>query len=141
MRLPMGPSPLTERCCKIWVARPPTQRSIGKRTMKIIIKKSEAKEPFTFAFMDDSGKTLVRSENYAARTNCVKGVESVRKNSQIDSRYELTESKNGKLYFNLKASNGQIVATSALYAAAAERSAAIKLLKNNALTMPMEEQE
>ncbi|MFT5719764.1 MAG: hypothetical protein ACI9W6_000052 [Motiliproteus sp.] len=109
--------------------------------MKIIVKKSQAKEPFTFAFMDGSGKTLVKSENYASRKSCVNGVESVRKNSQIDSRYEMLESKNGKFYFNLKASNGQVVGTSALFASADERSDVISLLKEHAVEMPMEEQE
>ncbi|MFT6916369.1 MAG: hypothetical protein ACJAWL_002704 [Motiliproteus sp.] len=109
--------------------------------MKIILKKSQAKEPFTFAFMDDSGKTLVKSENYAARKSCVNGVESVRKNSQFDSRYELLESKNGKFYFNIKASNGQVVGTSTLFASAGERSEVISLLKEHATEMPMEELE
>ncbi len=107
--------------------------------MKIVVKKSQAKEPFTFAFLDEAGKTLVKSENYAAKKSCVNGVESVRKNSQVDSRYECSESKNGKFYFNLKATNGQVVATSALFATEADRTAAISLLKSNATNMPVEE--
>ncbi len=109
--------------------------------MKIVVKKSQAKEPFTFSFQDESGNSVVRSENYAVKKSCINGVESVRKNSQVEGRYELAESKNGKFYFNLKASNGQVVATSTLFASDALRSQAMGFLKANAPTMPVEELE
>jgi len=107
--------------------------------MKIVIKKSDAKEPFTFAFMNSADKTVVRSENYAAKKSCLNGIESVRKNSQNDNRYQLCESQNGKFYFNIKASNGQIVATSSLFASEAERDEAISFLKDNAATMRIDD--
>jgi len=107
--------------------------------MKIVIKKSDANEPFSFAFLDAADKTLVRSENYAAKKSCLNGVESVKKNSQIDARYVLCESQNGKFYFNLKASNGQIVATSSMFASEADRQVAISILKENADTMSVED--
>ncbi|WP_020681251.1 DUF1508 domain-containing protein [Marinobacterium rhizophilum] len=109
--------------------------------MKIVVKKSQAAEPYTFSFLDTSGMSLVRSENYAVKKSCLNGVESVRKNSQIDGRYALAESKNGKFFFNLKASNGQVVATSALFESADLRSDAMALLKRHATTMPIEEVE
>ena len=43
------------------------------------------------------------------------GIESVRKNSQSDGRFERKESKSGKPMFNLKASNGQVIGTSEMY--------------------------
>ncbi len=109
--------------------------------MKIVVKKSQAKEPFTFAFLDGVGKTIVKSENYAAKKSCLNGVESVRKNSQVDARYEFCESKNGKFYFNLKATNGQVVGTSALFASERERGDAISVLKEHAASLPVEEVE
>ena len=99
--------------------------------MEVILKKSEAAEPFTFRFMKD-GKVVVKSENYKAKSSAVNGIESVKKNSQLDERYELKESKNGKFFFNVKASNGQIVGTSALFDSDAERAKAIALLKAEA---------
>ncbi len=107
--------------------------------MKIIVKKSQAAEPFTFSFLNSEGASVVRSENYAVKKSCLNGIESVRKNSQTESRYELAESKNGKFYFNLKATNGQVVATSALFASAEQRSDAIAFLKTHAPAMPVEE--
>ena len=53
--------------------------------MKAILKKSQASEPFTFSFVDDAGKMIVKSENYAAKKSAQNGMESVKKNSQTDT--------------------------------------------------------
>jgi len=97
--------------------------------MKAILKVSQAKEPFSFSFVNDAGKMVVKSENYAAKKSALNGIESVKKNCQVEARYELKESKNGKHFFNVKATNGQVVGTSALYASEADRASAIALLK------------
>ena len=99
--------------------------------MEVVLRKSEAAEPFTFRFLDGD-KVIVKSENYKAKKSAQNGIESVRKNSQVEGRYELKESKNGKFFFNLKASNGQVVGTSTLFATEDERDAAIALLKSDA---------
>nr|WP_067293546.1 YegP family protein [Marinobacterium profundum] len=107
--------------------------------MKILVKKSQAKEPYTFSFLGADGSSVVRSENYAVKKSCMNGIESVRKNSQAEGRYDLAESKNGKFFFNLKATNGQVVATSSLFASVALRSEAMAFLKAHAPAMPVEE--
>ena len=99
--------------------------------MQVILKKSEAVEPYTFRFTKDDG-IILKSENYKAKKSAQNGIESVRKNSQLESRYELKESKNGKFFFNLKASNGQVVGTSTLFASQEDRDSAIELLKSDA---------
>ncbi len=108
--------------------------------MKAILKKSSAAEPFSFAFVTDDGKTLLRSENYKAKNSAMNGIESVKKNCGNDARYELKEAKNGKLFFNLKAANGQIVATSAMFPDAAARDAAIAELKKHCASAPVDDQ-
>ncbi|MCH9812679.1 MAG: YegP family protein [Epsilonproteobacteria bacterium] len=106
--------------------------------MKVILKKSDKAEPFSFSFVDGE-KTIVRSENYKAKANCVNGIESVKKNSQEESRYELNSAKDGRFYFNLKAVNGQIVGTSPMFKTEKERSAAIATLKSKAPSAKTEE--
>lgn len=106
--------------------------------MTVILRKSEAKEPFSFVFVDEES-TIVKSENYAQKASAKNGIESVKKNSQEDGRYELKESSNGKFYFNLKASNGQIVATSTMFATEDDRAAAIDTLKSEAPGAPVED--
>lgn len=97
--------------------------------MTINLRKSDAKEPFSFIFVNAEGKTIVKSENYAQKASAKNGIESVKKNCQDDSKYELKESTNGKSFFNIKSTNGQIVGTSALFEDEAQRSAAIEELK------------
>ena len=109
--------------------------------MKVVLKESQAQEPFSFAFIDGAGKTVVRSENYKARKSALNGIESVKKNCQDDNRYEMKESKNGKFYFNVKASNGQIVGTSMMYASEADRAAAIAELKSDGPGAAVEEEK
>jgi uncharacterized protein YegP (UPF0339 family) len=107
--------------------------------MKAVLKESQAQEPFSFTFVNGAGDSVVRSENYKAKKSALNGIESVKKNCTDDGRYELKEAKNGKLYFNLKAANGQIVATSAMFSSEAERSSAIAELKQDAPGAALEE--
>jgi len=97
--------------------------------MIIKIRKSDAKEPFTFVFENADGKVIVRSQNYSQKANAKNGIESVKKNCKDDARYELKEASNGKPFFNVTATNGQIVGTSTLFENEAERTAAIAELK------------
>lgn len=56
-----------------------------------------------------------------------------------DSKYELKTSTNGKFFFNIKATNGQVVRTSALFATETERDAAKKYFKAKANKAKVEE--
>ncbi len=97
--------------------------------MKALLKKSGAAEPFSFSFVDDEGKTLLKSENYKAKDSASKGIKSVKKNCTEDKRYVLKESSNGMYFFNVKSANGQVVATSAMYPTVEDRTAAINNIK------------
>jgi len=107
--------------------------------MKILVRKSEAESPFTFVFTNKDGGALVRSENYKQKASCMNGIESVRKNCLKDSRYELKTAKNGKFFFNIKASNGQIVGTSGFFDSEDARKNAITYLKKYAPKATIEE--
>ena len=54
------------------------------------------------------------------------------KNSQDDNRFKRLEAKNGKPYFNLTATNGQIIGTSEMYESTASRDNGIESVKTNA---------
>ena len=56
----------------------------------------------------------------------------MRKNAQVDTRFDRLESKNGKYYFNLKATNGQIIGTSQMYESVASRDNGIASVTTNA---------
>ncbi|MBB2951184.1 hypothetical protein FHR29_001916 [Sphingobacterium sp. JUb56] len=69
---------------------------------------------------------------YTTKAGCTNGIDSVKTNSQIDGRYEKKTSSNGKPYFNLKSSNGQVIGNSELYESTASRDNGITSVKNNA---------
>ena len=87
---------------------------------------------FSFSLLDGDDKTLLKSEQYNSKASAQNGIESIRKNSAENARYELKESNNGKFYFNLKATNGQIIGTSPLLPDEAAREAAIAKVKAEA---------
>lgn len=87
---------------------------------------------FQFNLKAGNGQVILSSEGYTKKENCKNGIESVRKNSQVESRFEKLESKNGKPYFNLKATNGQIIGTSELYESVASRDNGIASVVKNA---------
>ncbi len=97
---------------------------------KFEIKKRKNNE-FQFDLKAGNGQTILSSEGYSSKTSCDNGIDSVRKNSQDDSKYDRKTSSNGKYYFNLKATNGQIIGTSEMYESEAARDNGIASVKSN----------
>ena len=87
---------------------------------------------FQFHLKAGNGQIILSSEGYSARASCLNGVESVRKNSQDDSRYERKIASNDKPFFNLTATNGQVIGSSQMYADEAGRDNGIASVKSNA---------
>jgi uncharacterized protein len=87
---------------------------------------------YQFNLKAGNGQTILASEGYTTKAACLNGVESVKKNSQDDARYEKKESSNGKYFFSLKSTNGQIVGSSEMYESAAARDNGIESVKKNA---------
>lgn len=94
---------------------------------------------FQFNLQAGNGQVILSSQGYASKPNCLNGIESVKKNAQDDSKFERLEAKNGKYYFNLKATNGQIIGTSQMYTDAAGRDNGIKSVATNAPEATIEE--
>lgn len=72
-----------------------------------------------FALQARNGEALVQSEGYTTRTAAINGVLSVLANGESAAAYELRTAANGEHYFNLRAANRQVIATSETYATAA----------------------
>ncbi|MGQ7947120.1 YegP family protein [Flavobacterium sp. WC2509] len=96
-----------------------------------LISKRKSDE-FQFVLKAGNGQVILASEGYTTKAACENGIESVRKNSQDDARYEKLEAKNGKPYFNLKAANGQIIGNSEIYESVTARDNGIESVKKNA---------
>lgn len=106
---------------------------------KFVITKRKNGE-FQFSLRAGNGQEILGSEGYNAKSGCENGIESVRKNSQDDARYETKTSKNGKFYFNLKAGNGQVIGTSEMYETEASMKNGIESVKKNASDATIDDQ-
>ena len=95
---------------------------------------------FQFNLKADNGQTILSSEGYTTKSSCLSGIESVRKNSPDDARYEKNTSKNGKYFFNLKATNGQIIGSSEMYESTSGRDNGIASVKKNGPESTIEDQ-
>lgn len=89
---------------------------------------------FRFVLKAGNAETILTSELYKARASAEKGIASVQANCADDSRYERNTASNGKTYFNLKASNGQVIGTSQMYASSAARDNGIASVKTNGIS-------
>jgi len=99
----------------------------------------DSKSEYRFRLKASNGQKILASEGYSAKSGCMNGIESVRTNSQFDSRFERKKSSNDKHYFNLKASNGQIIGTSEMYESSSGMENGIDSVKRNAPKAPVEE--
>ncbi len=95
---------------------------------------------FQFNLKATNGQVILTSEGYTTKTACLNGVESVRKNAPIAERFEVKVAKNGKPFFNLKASNGQVIGASQMYASERTMKAGIASVQKNAPESPIVEE-
>lgn len=106
---------------------------------KFVITKRKNDE-YQFNLKAGNGQVILSSEGYSTKAACENGIESVKKNAPDDNRYDRKESSNGKPYFNLKASNGQIIGNSEMYESVASRENGIESVKKNAPDASVEDE-
>jgi uncharacterized protein YegP (UPF0339 family) len=87
---------------------------------------------FYFNLTAKNGQIILSSEGYKAKASCENGIESVKKNSQVDDRFERKEAKNGQFFFNLKAANHEVIGKSEMYTTKAAMENGIESVKKNA---------
>lgn len=87
---------------------------------------------FQFNLKAGNGQVILTSEGYSSKSNCQNGIESVKKNSADENKFDKKTSSNGKYYFNLKATNGQVIGTSEQYESTASRDNGIASVQKNA---------
>ncbi len=95
---------------------------------------------FQFNLKAGNGQSILGSEGYKTKASCENGIESVKTNSKDDSKFDRKTSSNGKPYFNLKATNGQIIGSSEMYESEASRDNGIASVKSNAPEATIEDQ-
>ena len=94
-----------------------------------------------------NGEVIATSEVYASEASCLKGIASVQKNAPVAAvedqtvegyaaekhpKFEVYTDKAGEFRFRLKATNGQVIATSEVYESKAACENGIESVRKNA---------
>ena len=95
---------------------------------------------YRFRLKAGNGEIILASEGYKQKASALNGIESVRKNSADDARFERKEASSGSPMFNLKASNGQVIGTSEMYSSASARDNGIASVQKNAPDAALDDQ-
>jgi uncharacterized protein YegP (UPF0339 family) len=77
--------------------------------------KSDKSNQYYFNLKASNHEIILASQGYITKAEAQSGINSVKINSQFDSNFDRLLAKNGQYYFNLKASNGQVIGTSEMY--------------------------
>lgn len=96
------------------------------------LKQKDGGGGFHFVLKAKNGQVILSSQVYSSKSGATNGIESVKKNSSNDDLFERKTAKNGKFYFNLKSTNGQIIGSSQMYAGESGMENGIASVKTNA---------
>ncbi|MDF1547780.1 MAG: YegP family protein [Bacteroidales bacterium] len=94
--------------------------------------KKGSDEKLYFNLTAKNGQVILSSQGYKSKHGCEKAIESVRKNAQMDKRFERKISKDRQLYFVLKARNGEVIGKSEMYSVKAAMEQGVISVKENA---------
>jgi len=81
---------------------------------KFVISKGKDGKDY-FVLKAGNGEVIMSSQGYKSASGCENGIESVRVNSQDESKFEVRTAKDGRDYWVLKANNGQEIGRSQMY--------------------------
>ena len=78
-----------------------------------------------------NGQVVLSSQMYESKPSCLNGIESTKKNAGDDKHFERLTSAKGEPYFTLKATNGQVIGRSEMYASASSMENGIASVAKN----------
>jgi uncharacterized protein YegP (UPF0339 family) len=96
---------------------------------KFIIDKG-SDDHYYFKLISSKGEIILTSEKYLFKAACKNGISTARANATNYLRYELETTYDGKYYFKLSGTNGQIIGKSCTYESSAKRNNFIELVKS-----------
>jgi len=95
---------------------------------------------YYFSLTAENNEKILTSELYVSKSGALQGIQSVRVNSPIDSRYARLTSSDNKYYFRLRAANNETIGTSEMYNTQQARENGIQAVKRVGLTAPVNDQ-
>lgn len=103
------------------------------------IYRSGIKDEFRFRLKANNGQIILSSEGYTNKASCLKGIESVKKNSTDTKRYNIIKAPSNMFRFTLTAANNQIIGVSQNYISEAGCENGIESVKRNAVLSEIKE--
>jgi uncharacterized protein YegP (UPF0339 family) len=101
-------------------------------TAKFYIKK-QINGQYYYTLVSANNETILKGEGYTSKQNCLIGIQSVKKNSPYDSKYDKKTTSNGtQYYFTLKVANGEPIGVSEMYNSTYSRDNGIAAVKRDA---------
>jgi len=79
------------------------------------IYQSEKTKKFHYRLKAANGQIVLSGKAYNDKKSCAIGIKSVLLNGADESRYEIKETSDGRKYFVLKSSSGEVIGQSQMY--------------------------
>ena len=89
---------------------------------------------FSFSLKSGNGQVVFTSQTYDSKRSATAGITSVKKNAAKEGAFERKTSTKGQPYFVIKATNGQVIGKSQMYATPVSMEKGIKSVAANAPT-------
>lgn len=93
--------------------------------------KSERSGIFYFRVRLEDGSVVLTSEGYKSKNSSKDAIHSLIMNAPEENRYVVNIASNDKFYFNIKAANGKILATSRIYDSEEKMEAHMRTMRNS----------
>ena len=103
------------------------------------LKQKGGSDSYHFVLKAGNGQVILSSQVYKSKSGALNGIESVKKNCTDENCWERKTAKNGKVYFNLKSTNGQIIGSSQMYSGESGMENGIASIKKNAVNADVKE--
>ncbi|MGH0028480.1 MAG: YegP family protein [Myxococcota bacterium] len=102
--------------------------------------KASSDGQYMFNLKAGNGEIILTSERYSSKSSAEHGIDSVRTNSPLDSRYDRRRSTSDQPYFVLKAANGEVIGRSEMYSSTSAMENGIVSVKTNGPTATVDDQ-
>jgi len=95
---------------------------------KFVIKKDRGGQ-YMFNLVANNGRVVLTSERYKSKSSALNGIKSIKKHAKADKNFDRAKAKGGGARFVLKASNGEPIGRSQIYAGSSGCSGGIASVK------------
>ncbi len=95
---------------------------------KFVVKKDRGGQ-FMFNLVANNGRVVLTSERYKNKASAMNGIKSVKKHAKAEKNFDRSKAKSGGACFVLKASNGEPIGRSQVYAGSSGCSGGIASVK------------